>query len=216
MYPALYEYLLFHGQLVLPGIGRITRHRIPAVSDFPNRQFLPPVYSWQFTPGESPVPEGFFEELQARLPGEREQAPRNFQQLCQDIRAALENGGTLDWDKVGVLRKGLGQEWKFTPASGNELQKPVTAEKVLREKAAHRVRVGEDDKSSEEMSALLQRPAPRRDSGLVTGIVLTILAAGFITGFFLSGQGPGSGTGTGNRQQVPASEFDVRYQLLQP
>lgn len=214
MYPALYEYLLFHGQLVLPGIGRISRQRIPAVSDFPNRQFLPPVYNWQFTPGESPLPEGFLEDLQARLPAEREQASRSFQQLCQDLRAVLENGGTLEWEKVGVLRKGLGQEWKFTPAAGKELQKPVTAEKVLREKAAHRVRVGEEDKSSEEMSALLQRPAPRRDWGLVAGIVLTLLAAGFITGFFVSG--PDAQPRTGNLQPVPAAAFEARYQPLQP
>jgi hypothetical protein len=214
MYAALYDYLLFHGQLILPGIGRISRHRIPAVSDFPNRQFLPPVYTWQFTPGDTPLPERFYEQLQAWLPERSESASRQFEQLCNQIRTVVEKGGTLDWEKVGQLRKGLGQEWKFIPAATPELQKPVIAEKVLREKAAHRVRVGEEDKSSEEMSVLLQRTAPRRDWGLVTGFVLCLLAAGFITGYFISRQGGSSETG--NRELQPASVFEVRYQPVQP
>lgn len=213
MYGELYQYLLQHRKVAFPGIGTIQLERMPALADFPNRQLLPPVYSFSFhTP--APVPPGrFFHWLGAVLGISQMDAVVRFNDFVFELRKQVDKGHTVQWQGVGELKKGLAGEIRFKPHIPSFTAAPVPAQKVLREKAIHTVRVGEEEKTAAEMEQFLARTPAPRTLWWAWAVGLGVPALIF-TGWYFSEHGLDVAS-TANTRSVTIPETPVStYQLI--
>lgn len=190
MYAELYRYLLLHKELSLPGVGHFQLNRKPAQGDFVNRQMLAPVYSISLSQDAAQPGTGFFKWISGALSVSDREAIVQFNDFLFDLKKQIGNGDTVNWQGIGELKKGLSGEMKFTPALPYS-EDAVTAEKVIREKAEHTVRVGEDEKTAAEMEEWLSEPAKVRSYWWVAPLITGILAAAFIV-WHISQQGLGA------------------------
>ena len=213
MYEELYQYLLQHKKLPVPGIGTIVLEREPARADFPNRQVLAPVYSFRFQ-SAAPVPPGrFFNWLGAVLGISQMDAVVRFNDFVFELRKQVDKGHTIQWEGVGEIRKGLAGEIRFQPHIPALTAQPVPAQKVLREKAVHTVRVGEEEKTAEEMEAFLSRPEKQPSYWWAWALALGTLSLIF-TGWYFSTHGLDSSTTANTKQLQPLETPASTYQLL--
>lgn len=188
MYPELYDYLLQHRKLSLPGIGSIILERKPAQADFPNKQIHPPVYSFSLQ-SNAPVPGGhFFSWIGNSLGVSQMDAVIRFNNFVFELKKQLEKDDIIQWNGVGEIRKGLAGEIKFLPQEPLMAGLPVRAEKVLRDTAEHTVWVGEQERSSAEMTRILSAPEEKKSYWWAYALVAGLLAVIF-TGWYLSKTG---------------------------
>ncbi|MFM8806437.1 MAG: hypothetical protein ACKOD1_03670 [Sphingomonadales bacterium] len=153
----LKEYLLFKKKLPLAGLGVLYLLREPARFDVGNRQFLPPHQCYEFRSGiVAPVAE-LVDWLSLRLGIDAADAGSRYQRFCDDAMRALNQQNTLSWKGWGVWKKDEQGIVQFQSDSSELPLAPVQANKVIRDNAEHQVRVGEDNRSSVEMSQLLQQ-----------------------------------------------------------
>ncbi|MEK7224711.1 MAG: hypothetical protein AAB221_03400 [Bacteroidota bacterium] len=201
MYAELYQYFILHKRLSLPGIGTFLLHRKPAETDFPNRQVKPPLYTAVFSDETGIASKNFFHWLGHALGVSDRNAVIRFNDFAFDMKKQIADGTVINWNGLGVLNKGLAGEIKFTAASFIS-EKPVAAEKVIREKAEHFVRVGEDEKTSVEMTAMLNKPAVARSYWWVSALILGVLSIAFI-GWYISQHGMEPSSFTNSTKLVP-------------
>ncbi len=185
MFTELYRYLLQHKQLSVPGIGTFLLERKAAEVDFPHKKIIPPVYSFTLRPTGSMMSKSFFSWLAAVLQVSDRDAVLRFNDFAFDMKRQINNGVIIDWNGVGELRKGATGEIEFSP-SPKELipELPITAEKLIRENAGHKVRVGEEDKTSAEMVEYFSQPRIKRSLWWVYALILVLLSSIFI-GWYL-------------------------------
>ncbi len=212
MYPELYQYLLLNKQLPVPGIGTFSLERTPARIDFPNKLMYPPVYCFSLQEkGVSPSG-NFFKWLGKALRVSDRDAIIRFNDFSFDLKKQIDEGDIISWNGVGTLKKGLAGEIKFIPAEPSMSEDPVPAAKVLREKADHTVRVGEDEKTVAEMEEMLAHPVVTRSWWWVYAMIVGLLAFIF-TGWYLSENGVQTGSVANTKKLVPA-ETAATYKAL--
>lgn len=210
MYKLLYQYLINEGSLVIPGTGTWQLERIPAQGDFASKTIHAPAYAFRFQSGGSEPGLPFYSWLGHALGISRNDAVRQFHDFAFDLRKNIADGATIEWKGLGSLQKGLGGEPKFIPESDSISTGPaVSAVKVIRDKAEHMVRVGEDHKSSAEMEEMLTRKTSKFAIWKITAIVLLVLAAGFLTWFFMQ-----NGFETATQCLVKPGEATEQYEVL--
>ena len=88
----------------------------------------------------------------------------------------------------------------------------MAAEKVIREKAEHMVRVGEDEKTSEEMTSFLNQTEEKKSLWWAAAVVIGLIAVVFL-GWYFSENGV-EVTSTANSKQVSPIESTATYKLL--
>ena len=185
MYEEFYQYFIQHKKLAVPGVGTFLLERKPAVSDFVNKQINPPNYSVALQAAVDPPSIHFFKWLAGALHISDHDAIIRFNDFVFDFKKQINDGSTINWHAVGAISKGLAGEMKFDPAIRPALEKPVAAEKVIREKSEHMVRVGEDQKTSAEMTEMLNLPETKRSRWWITALVAGLLSLLFIGWYFL-------------------------------
>jgi hypothetical protein len=210
MYEALYQYLIHHKNLPVPGIGTFLLERKPAVSDFPSRMIYPPGYSVALQAETPPPSKIFFSWLGAALQVSDRDAIRQFNDFIFGLKQQVSDGDAVHWKGVGVLSRGLAGDLRFLP-DHITLESPVKAEKVIREKAEHMVRVGEDQKTSAEMETLLNLPGEKRSYGWVYAAVLGVLAVLFI-GWYFSENGV-KPAASANSSKITPREAPASYRV---
>ncbi len=213
MYGELYQYFVLHKKLNVPGVGTFLLERKPAFSDFPNRLIMPPSFSISLQPDAPSPSKHFFNWLAAALKISDRDAVIRFNDFAFDIKKQLTDGSRIEWNGIGTLTKGLGQEIRFDPVSGVlNLGAPVTARKVIREKAEHFVRVGEDERTSAQMRDILHHTEVKKSSwwalALAAGIIIIIF-----TGWYFSKHGL-SVSSTANQQKLNAASSSATYKQL--
>jgi hypothetical protein len=202
MYAELYQYLLLHNKLSVPGIGTFLLQRKPAQSDFVNRQMKSPVYSIFLTQATETSSKNFFGWLANALAITDREAIIRFNDFAFDIYQRLTADDSIQWNGVGTLNKGLAGEVKLTAATAFSPETPVAAEKVIREKAEHMVRVGEEERSSTEMTAALTKAVTKKSYWWIPALIITVLAIGFIAWYFYTNGMDISSTGN-NMRLIP-------------
>lgn len=213
MYGELYQYLVLHKRLSLPGIGTFQVERKPADIDFANKVVNPPSYSIALHHGVTGPSRKLFDWLSRAFDIPEREAISRFNDFAFDIKEQVMSGRRLEWSGVGVLSKGLAGEIRFEPSVSDwTLGTPVPAVKVIREKAEHTIRVGESQKTSTEMLELLNPAASRRSYAWVVALVLLILSFIFIAWYF-SQQGLDPSV-SGNRQNVNAPNQPATHKDL--
>lgn len=155
MIPAFIEYLSTTNRLPLLGVGELLMERIPAQIDLPGRQIIPPAFLLTFhaTPANA---EELINWLAAKWGLDQQQAELKYTQFINNWKAALIDDKLVAWKGLGTWQASGEQVLSFQPEMNPAYEGlPVPAQKVLRENAEHQVRVGEEHRSSVEMTALL-------------------------------------------------------------
>jgi CCDC81-like prokaryotic HU domain 1 len=178
MYDELYQFLIQHKQLTVPGIGTFLLERNPAQIDFPNKKIDPPSYSIAFhSPVHSPSRK-FFNWLANELHLSDREAVVRFNDFVFDMKKQIGEGKIIHWNGVGTLKKGLAGEIRFVSGLNEKvMENGVAAPKVIRVKATHMVRVGEAEKTSTEMTRILNLPGRKKSFAWLTtwGIILVTI-----------------------------------------
>lgn len=213
MFVELYQYLLLHKEMPVPGVGTWQLEKHPARVDFPNKMIHAPAYQFAWKP-ESHLPDKyFFQWLALQLGVSDREAIFRFNDFAFDLKKQLTAGSTVTWNGVGELNRGLGGEIKFTPEQeAYTPETPAGAVKVIREKPEHTVRVGESEKTAAEMVEMLNQPAERRSFWWAWALALGLLAVVFL-GWYFSEHGLELSS-TGNTRVVVPAEAGPTYQEL--
>ncbi|MBL7724624.1 MAG: hypothetical protein JNK27_10770 [Chitinophagaceae bacterium] len=213
MYAELYQFLIQHKQLPVPGIGTFLLERKPAAVNFPERKIEPPVYGVSLQPvGNSPS-KNFFIWLGAALQVSDRDAVIRYNDFAFDLKRQLSGGDIVNWKGVGQLSKGLGGDIKFIPQEKRSLESPVAAEKVMREKAEHMVRVGEDEKTSVEMTELLSHTETKKSYWWAYALIVALLSVMFI-GWYFSENGISMSSTSNSKKLVPVEVPAATYKVL--
>lgn len=212
MYKELFQFLLIHKKLPMPGIGTFLLERGSAVVDFPNKQILAPVYLISLEQKEVLPGKGFFQKLGALLHQSNRDAVVLFNDFAFELKKQIMNGAVVNWKGIGTLQKGLAGDIKLIPVENFQFQSPVPAEKVIREKAEHLVKVGEEERTSAEMTEILNQPEKKKSLWWVYAMILGILSVIFI-GWHLSENGVDINA-TANSKKLILKEGAATYKNL--
>lgn len=213
MYEKLYQYLLQHNKLPVPGIGTFLLAKASAQAEFSNKRINPPAYTISLQSVASSPTIHFFSWLANALQiGERD-AVLKFNDFVFDLKKQVDNGDTINWNGVGAITKGLGGEIKFSSdVISVAYETPVAAEKVIREKAEHNVRVGEDQRTSAEMVEMLSHPEANKSYWWAYALAIALAAFVFI-GWHFSQKGVSVSSTSNNRVLAP-SATNTTYKIL--
>lgn len=196
----------------MPGIGTFRFERSPATGDFANKQIHPPSYAIALQANGGFNPKRFFGYLSVVLNISERDAVVRFNDFAFDMKRKVSRGDTITWDGVGTISRGLGGDVKFEPAVPPFSGTSVNAEKILRDKAEHTVRVGEDEKTSVEMREWLNQPEKTRSYWWAIALVITLLATIFI-GWYLSEHGLNVSSISNSGKTVPL-EAEPSYKVV--
>lgn len=214
MYTELYQYLLQYRQLPVPGIGTFLLERKPAAIDFPAKRVAPPTYTIALQAANNRIPGNFFPWLGEVLNIDASDAAVRFTDFAVSLKKNIADGNVINWNGMGILSKGTGDQVKFTTSFTEfDTEDPVAAEKVIRQKAEHMVRVGEDEKTSAEMVEMLNQPVIKRSYWWAYALAIALLAIMFI-GWYFSKHGVTISSAANGKKSAP-QEAVPTYKTLQ-
>lgn len=213
MYQTLYQFLIFHKKLTLPGVGTFAIQRNAATADFINRSFYPQQHAFIFDNTVTNASKKLFASLASFLGINETDAIRQLNDFSFDVKNELQKGTVITWDGVGILKKNLAGTFDFTgEKNASTLLQPVIAEKVIRENASHTMRVGEDERTSEEMTALLEDDNKQKMTWWILPLGLIILSSIFL-GWYFSEHGANV-SASGNSQITAPQQAPATYKVL--
>ncbi|HNP23787.1 MAG TPA: HU family DNA-binding protein [Panacibacter sp.] len=177
MYLYLHQYFATNKRLSLPGIGTFETSYTPADLDFVNRSLKAPVFNIIFHAEEKITDDNLVAFLAMRTGNSVEDCAAAFNDFSNAMQQKLKAGETENLPGIGSIK--LEQKhYVFTPDNAVQQFFPaVTAEKIVRPNASHTVKVGEEEKTSEQMHELLNT-AVKKDPWMLAATLLA--AAGII------------------------------------
>jgi len=195
----LHSYLLQHKSLSIPGLGAIYVERIPAQSDFVNKQLLPPAYHFRFNKYSDAPGKDFFAWLALQEKVTDYDAIKMYNEWAMDFRNKIDEGQPAGWKGVGSLVRNSSGEIIFEPETSlNAFLEPVPAERIIRNNIHHMMLVGDRERSSDEMTGFLNEDPPVKKIRWWFWILIVVAIAAIIffilfyqTGFALASAGNG-------------------------
>ena len=185
MRDSLYEFLILHQKLSLPGIGTIVLSRNPSQHDVAGRSFTPPSYLFRIESKNDKPSKKLFDWLSAVKGISEWEAIRALNDLSLELKKKLSDEGEASWEKIGVFRRDNNGDIRLdSPAGPMQGEKPLAAEKVIRVKAEHTVLVGERERSSVQMEEYFAHSSPKRNYAWIVAVILTVLAIMFVGWYF--------------------------------
>jgi hypothetical protein len=210
----LYNYLVQYKELALPGVGTIHLQRSSAQHDYANKIFTAPLYTFSFDRNHDMPSKKLFGWLAVSLGISEWEAIRKLNDFAFAVKKQLQAGKEINWDGVGTMQSALSGEVRFKSVETVfPYEQPVAAEKVIREKAAHTILVGEQEKTSGEMAELLSHHETKRNYAMTVAWTIALLAVLFI-GLYFSGKGL-TITATSNSNTVEPNEQPATYKLME-
>ena len=156
MIDVLNNYLVQHNSISIPGLGTIHVERIPAQTDFVNKQLLPPSLHYRFDKFFDSPDKEFFSYLASCNKVADYEAIRLYNEWANNLRNRIRAEEPVHWEGVGTLRKDVSGEILFDPVSITPpFHKPVRAERVIRTNALHTMLVGDKEITNREMNEFL-------------------------------------------------------------
>jgi nucleoid DNA-binding protein len=213
MYRELYQYFIQHKNLEVPGIGTFLLQKRSAAVNFPDKQIDPPVYEIEFKSGDHSPANNFFTWLSQAMNISNREAVVKFNDFVFDLKKRILNGDAIEWKGMGSLSKGLLNDIKFIPVKKDIIiESPVGAQKIIREKPEHTVRVGEQQKTAAEMTEMLAKDTDRRDLWWAYALIIGLLCFVFI-GWYLSEHGLDVSSTANQQKLVPKQEQPSHTEL---
>ena len=191
MVTALNSYLVQHKSLSIPGLGTIYVERIPAQSDFVNKQIIPPSYHYRFDRYFDAPDKDFFTYLASQKEIADYEAIRWYNEWAYELRNKIRTDHEVKWENVGTLRTDVSGEIIFEPQPNliNFLH-AVPAERVIRSNAEHMVLVGDKQLTTTAMNDYLHEETVyvEKESWWIYALILAAVAVVVIFfHFFRSG-----------------------------
>lgn len=197
----LYQYLILNSELCLPGIGMIRVQRNSSDYDFGERIFTGPSFTFSLDGNEGTPSPHFYTWMRSVLNLPEEEVIQRVHDFAADLKNKIVAAGQADFLPAGILfRKENGAIVLDANLIVPESELPVFAEKVIRENAAHYLRVGEKETTTEGMQELLTEHTAKKNPDWIIAIILTLLAL-FYSGWYLSQKGF-SPAATGNQSVI--------------
>ena len=204
MQDRLYEFLILHKKISLPGIGTIGLFQNPALHDFAERKFIPPFHFFEIESSNDNPSKILFDWLCSSTGISEWDAKKSVDDFSFELKKTLSEEGEVKWDKVGVFRRDRNGDIKLVSRTVSwQSEQPVTAEKVIRPKSEHTVLVGETERSSVQMEEYFALPSRKRNYAWIIAIILTVLAIMFI-GWYFSEKGF-SPSSAGNQTSIKSN-----------
>ncbi|CAN5715015.1 hypothetical protein BH10BAC2_BH10BAC2_17240 [soil metagenome] len=180
----LAKYFALNKKLILPGIGSFNTAIQPAQLEFVEKTLHAPVHTITFQQDESADDTNFISFLIKETGHGQYEAANRFNQFVTQLKEKLQSGIALQLPGLGVLTNN-GAAYAFTAESLHQFFPGIIAERVIRQNAQHAVRVGEDEKTSTEMHAMLNQEAVQDRWG-IGAIVLAVVGIAAILYYYLS------------------------------
>ena len=201
MIDILNSYLILHKSISIPGLGTIYVERVPANTDFVNRQILPPGYQFRFDKYFDAPDKEFFSYLSTEKHIADFEAIRLYNEWAYDLRNRLKGEEPVEWKGVGRLHQDANGEIHFEAQKSDRIPlKPVAAERVVRTNASHTMLVGDKETTTLAMSEMLTEESSKKRRWWVYALVIAVIAAAIlIYRFSRDGFNPEA---TGNSQHV--------------
>jgi hypothetical protein len=179
-----YQYLILTRQLSLPGIGTIRIEKLSSEFDFAEKIFTAPVFMCTLDPNQEKPLKKLYSWLSAVQNIPEGNAVQMVNDFSFDLKNQISSEGHADFLPAGRLRRDeTGTIVLDALPIVPESEKPVKAEKISRESAVHSLRVGEMDKTSDEMEVLLAEHPHRKITGWLS-IIIAIIAMLFLGWYF--------------------------------
>ena len=210
MYGELYQFLLHHRRLSVPGIGTFLLERSPAKIDFPNKSVIPPAYQITLSQTNFSNTGNFFSWLADSLNISETEAKQSFDDFAKNMKEKIVAGNEINWNAVGTLVSSADGGVKLIPAkSGYIVEQPVAAEKVIRQYAEHIILVGEKERTSIEMEEWFNKPEEKKEYWWAYAFAVGIILLMFI-GWYFSENGLDISS-LGNQQKSVPNMIEVTY-----
>lgn len=206
MTEALTSYLLQHKSISIPGLGTVYIERIPAQTDFINKQLLPPSYHFRFDKYFDAPDKEFFTYLAQQKDIADYEAIKWYNEWAYELRNRLRTDEVVEWNGVGVLKKDVSGEIVFEAAGAIPTgQQPVPAVRVIHSNAQHTMLVGDREVTREIVSEdaepyPFEEEQPVKNNWWIYAIIIGAIALSII--FFNFYQNGFSTSGTGNQQRI--------------
>ena len=202
MIQELYSYLLQHKSISIPGLGTIYVERIPAQSDFVNKQLLPPAYHYRFNKYFDAPDKEFFTYLASQKEIADYEAIKMYNEWAFEFRNKIDADHSAEWDGVGVLSKDGSGEIVFEPVSAlAPFLSPVSAVRIIRSNSRHLMLVGDKEVTNLEMTGYLNEETHiEKESWWIYALIIAALALIFI--FFHYYKTGSTIESIGNQQQI--------------
>lgn len=179
MVSALNSYLVQHKRLSIPGLGTIYVERIPAQSDFVNKQIIPPSYHYRFDRYFDAPDKDFFTYLAVQKEIADYEAIRWYNEWAYELRNKIRTQEQVEWENVGILKTDVSGEIVFEarPYLVSYLE-PVPAERVIRTNAQHTMIVGDKEVTNKAMTDYLnvETVYVEKESWWIYALILTTIA----------------------------------------
>lgn len=185
MYNYLHQYFAANKKLSLPGIGSFDTTTTAAELDFVNRSLKAPVLNIAFHSDEKLADECFVEFLSVQTGNSGENCAAAFHDFTNAIQHKLKAGETENLPGIGSIRLEK-KNYIFTPDNSIQQYFPtVTADKIIRPNASHTVKVGEDEKTSEQMHELLNTTVKKEQWWIAAVILATVGVVAIAAYYFM-------------------------------
>lgn len=177
------------------------------------RHFSPPSYFFTLEKTDEIPQENLFSWLASHFKIAESEAVIRFNDFIFNLTRQLKEGKEIHWHKIGTLHKEFSGEIRFITANEKiEWLENVPAQKIIRENAEHRMLVGEAEKTSTEMSRLLQTTAQFRKQQWWIWPLAVAIASVIFLGWYFSEYGVKSSS-TGNHLKTLPPDAPTGYKL---
>ncbi len=189
MHTTLYQFLILNKHLSLPGIGTIMLEKKSSVYDFGNKWLTAPSYNFSINHSNQSPSRKLFEWLAKAKQITDWEAIKLVNDFSFDLKNQISETGEATWKYVGkFLRDDKGDIILESNVLELDSEIPVPAEKVSREKAEHKILVGESERTVVEMEEYLSETPVKYDYGWIIALV-AIVVSFMIAGIYLSEKG---------------------------
>jgi hypothetical protein len=184
------NYLLQHKSVSIPGLGTIYVERIPAQSDFINRQLLPPAYHYRFDKYFDAPEKEFFAFLAARKNIPEYEAIKMYNEWALGIRNNISTDHATVLEGVGELKRDDSGDIVFEAVGSlKTYDVAVPAERVIRTNARHAMIVGDKETTTMEMTGYLQEVRKKKASWWIYALIIAAIAlVAIFFHYFINGQ----------------------------
>jgi hypothetical protein len=180
---ALYRYFILSGNLTIPGLGRLSMCRVPAINDFIGKKIIPFSYVVRYDRWDESQAITQLRYLEKSFGESPEEAKSMMQELGTNLHIRLQKDKKLDWMGIGTFLLDDDGEIVFHQKNSPiSTHKDVRYQHVLREKIVHPVVVGETEMTSTEVEEILEEKSkPKKRWGWkLTALVLFVVSLSII------------------------------------
>jgi len=185
MYKAVLKFFALHHHLSLPGIGHFNVETQPAEIDFTDRSIISSKNKIVFSNDKLPAEKKLCDFLSLELNTDETRATQSLTEFTEQLQRDLDNNNSIYLKGIGTLSRQTSNVLTFQPEEIPAYFPPLIAERVIRKNTTHTVRVGEDEKTSNEMHTALRQPEKiRKEKWWIAAMILAITGIAAIAFYY--------------------------------